>query len=279
MISFSQGQKKRLTELGADKGLVDSFFENVECRDIKFQDLEKKLVNSLHKRLDDFFSSSRRPRILELEEKLARALRAINFVQVHTPMIISRSRLEKMGIFEGGIMEKQIFWLDANHCLRPMLAPNLYEYMRDLGKLRDRPLRLFEIGPCFRRETDGNRHANEFTMLNLVEMGLPADEIPEERILKLGEYILNMARIKEWTLITDSSSVYGKTFDFIDKNNLELASCAIGPHPLDKAWNITDNWVGLGFGLERLVMSASSENTLSRTGRSITYLDGIRMHL
>lgn len=279
MLSFTTGQKKRLIELGADKAHVNALFESADARDRDFQDLEKKLVSTLHERLDCFFNFSRRPRILELEEKLGRALRAINFIQVHTPLIISRARLEKMGIFEGGIMEKQIFWLDATHCLRPMLAPNLYEYMRDLGKLRDRPLRIFEIGPCFRRETDGNRHANEFTMLNLVEMGLPSGEIPKERILKLGAYILNMAKIKDWSLITESSSVYNETIDFIDKNNLELASCAMGPHPLDKAWNITDNWVGLGFGLERLLMSASAENNLSRIGRSITYLDGIRMHL
>ncbi|MFQ8737016.1 MAG: hypothetical protein ACLSAH_14255 [Bilophila wadsworthia] len=29
-----------------------------------------------------------------------------------------------------------MFWIDSKRCLRPMLAPHLYEYMREVGRLR-----------------------------------------------------------------------------------------------------------------------------------------------
>ena len=106
-----------------------------------------------------------------------------------------------MGVFDGSIMEKQVFWIDSKRCLRPMLAPHLYEYMREVGRLRPRPVRLFE------------------------------------------------------------------------------ASSALGPHPLDAAWGIMENWVGIGFGLERLTMAATGESTMAKTGRSLSYLHGIRLRI
>ena len=211
--------------------------------------------------------------------RLAAALRAEGFLQMHTPLIISRKRLEKMGVFSGSIMEKQVFWLDDRRCLRPMLAPNLYECMRELGRLRPRPLRLFEIGPCFRRETQGQRHANEFTMLNLVEMGVPEGEDLRERLLRWGRLVLDTAGITGWRMVGEESSVYGETDDFVDANGMELASSAVGPHPLDAPWGIMENWVGIGFGLERLSMAATGESNMARTGRSLAYINGIRLHL
>lgn len=277
MVTYSPTQKRRLAETGAKESALAEQFPDTDSRDRAFQNLEKSLVEMQRARLEQFFASVRRSRILELEEKLSASLRAAGFVQVSTPLIITRKKLEKMGVFEGGIMEKQVFWLDRGHCLRPMLAPNLYEYMIEFGRLRPRPIRFFEIGPCFRRETDGQRHANEFTMLNVVEMGL--SDSPMERLRELGAMILEIAGIKGWKQQAEESAVYGDTMDFLDNNGMELASCAIGPHPLDSAWGITDNWVGLGFGLERLVMSAGNDNSLAMVGPSLAYIDGIRLHL
>ena len=197
----------------------------------------------------------------------------------HTPIILSRARLEKMGVFDGSIMEKQVFWIDSKRCLRPMLAPHLYEYMREVGRLRPRPVRLFEVGPCFRRETQGQRHANEFTMLNLVEMGLPEGTDLNARLRELGAMVLDAAGIEGWRMTDEDSAVYGETSDFVDKNGMELASSALGPHPLDAAWGIMENWVGIGFGLERLTMAATGESTMAKTGRSLSYLHGIRLRL
>jgi phenylalanyl-tRNA synthetase alpha chain len=53
----------------------------------------------------------------------------------------------------------------------------------------------------------------------------------------------------------------------------------MGPHVLDRAWQITDAWVGIGFGLERLLMVAEKSQSLGKMGRSLAYLDGIRLNI
>lgn len=279
MIKFTEEQIRRLSELGADSSFNYSEFENAAQRNKVFQEKEHELVEIQHKKLNELCENERRPFLLSLEEKIACALRNEGFLQVHTPIVMAKKRLEKMGIFSGSIMEKQVFWIDERRCLRPMLAPNLYEYMIELGKLRPRPIRFFEIGPCFRRETQGQKHANEFTMLNLVEMGVPQGLDLRGRLMKWGKIVLETAGIKNWKLINEDSAVYGETDDFVDGNGMELGSSAIGPHPLDAEWGITDNWVGIGFGMERLTMSVTNENNLAKVGRSLSYLDGIRLHL
>lgn len=279
MITYTEEQIRRLNELGADSADIEKTFETNQQRNTFFQQKEKELVDFQQKRLKDLCENERRPHILTLEEKIAAALRREGFLQVHTPIIMTKKRLEKMGVFKGSIMEKQVFWIDERRCLRPMLAPNLYEYMIELGKLRPRPIRFFEIGPCFRRETQGQKHSNEFTMLNLVEMGVPEGIDLREQLLKWGRVVLDAAGISDWKLASEDSTVYGETDDFVDKNGMELGSSAIGPHPLDAEWGVTDNWVGIGFGMERLTMSATNENNLAKAGRSLTYINGIRLHL
>jgi phenylalanyl-tRNA synthetase alpha chain len=53
----------------------------------------------------------------------------------------------------------------------------------------------------------------------------------------------------------------------------------VGPHSLDHAWRITDPWVGIGFGLERLLMEAEGSDSIGKMGRSLAYLDGIPLSL
>lgn len=279
MVQFTEEQVRRLNELGTETALLEQEFQDNQSRNRFFQKKEQELVTIQHKRLDELYENERRPFILSLEEKIAAALRAEGFLQVHTPIIMTKKRLEKMGVFKGSIMEKQVFWIDERRCLRPMLAPNLYEYMIELGRLRPRPIRFFEIGPCFRRETQGQKHANEFTMLNLVEMGVPKELTLRDQLLKWGKTVLDTAGIKGWKLASEDSTVYGETDDFVDENGMELGSSAIGPHPLDVEWGVTDNWVGIGFGMERLTMSATNENNLAKAGRSLSYINGIRLHL
>jgi len=61
--------------------------------------------------------------------------------------------------------------------------------------------------------------------------------------------------------------------------DIELGSAAMGPHPLDDAWGIVNPWVGLGLGLERLVMAKQGYQNIQRTGRSLIYLDGVRLNI
>ena len=115
-------------------------------------------------------------------------------------------------------------------------------------------------------------------MLNLCEFGLPEAE-RQARIEALAKAVMDTVGIETYHFETESSAVYGTTVDVVDGAGLELGSGAMGPHPLDRAWKVTDTWVGIGFGLERLLMTSEGGTNLARHGRSLTYLDGVRLNI
>jgi len=278
-ISWSETQHRRLNELEAAERDLKRKFDTEQDRDRAFQLLEQDLVRSARQKLDELRSGSRRPRLCRLESRLANVLTDNGFVQVTTPTIMSKGLLAKMSIDDHHQLASQIFWLGKDRCLRPMLAPHLYYVLKDLVRLWEKPVRIFEIGSCFRRESQGAQHANEFTMLNLVEMGLAAD-LRRQRLDELATLITATAGIDHYTFESIDSTVYGETLDIVaGENGLEIGSSAMGPHALDRAWQITDAWVGIGFGLERLLMVAENINSLGRAGRSLGYLDGIRLNV
>jgi phenylalanyl-tRNA synthetase alpha chain len=278
-ISWTETQLARLKELGAAQEDLERRFETDEERDKAFQVLEKELVRSARQKLQELRAGERRPRLCSLESRLARALNAGGFVQVTTPTMMSKALLERMSIDDHHPLMSQIFWLDKNRCLRPMLAPHLYFVLKDLLRLREKPVLIFEVGSCFRKESQGAQHSSEFTMLNLVEMGLES-EVRQERLEELVALITDAAGVDEFVLEPVYSTVYGETIDILaGENRLEIGSSAMGPHVLDQAWQITDAWVGIGFGLERLLMVAEGIKSLGRLGRSLGYLDGIRLNI
>ena len=74
--------------------------------------------------------------------------------------------------------------------------------------------------------------------------------------------------------------VYGETIDIVSGDQgIEVGSAAMGPHVLDRAWRISVPWVGIGFGLERLLMIAAGGRNLARMARSLSYLDGVRLNI
>ena len=277
-ISWTDIQFKRLKELNADLKAMSTSFDTNEERNHSYQTLEKKLVKQEKSRLNEFLTSQLQPKLYKLECRLTDILNQQGFSRVTTPTIISKTQLAKMSIDEQHPLFNQVFWISAKQCLRPMLAPNLYRVMYELARLGRRPIRFFEIGPCFRKESDSAQHNNEFTMLNLVEMGLPQDN-RHERLVELGQLIADAADLKEYGFEKESSVVYGDTIDIVcGDNKLEITSGAMGPHPLDSAWRITDTWVGLGFGLERMVMMTEGSGSIGKWGKSLAYLDGIRLN-
>jgi phenylalanyl-tRNA synthetase alpha chain len=193
-----------------------------------------------------------------------------------TPILISKTSLEKMSIQEEHELFDQVFWVDEKKCLRPMLAPNLYFLLRELISVWEKPIRIFEVGPCFRKDTKGKYHVNEFTMLNLVELGLP-EEQGKTRLHELATVVMKAAGIKDYTFSSHQSEVYGETTDIVA--DIEVASGAVGPHPLDNNWGIIDPWVGIGFGLERLLMVREKYQNIQRAGRALIYLDGERLNI
>lgn len=278
-VTWSEIQFRRLQELNAEEPDIKMDFESCEARDNAYQTLESKMVKRERLRLKAFREIQFRPRLTKLENRLAAVLIEKGFIQVVTPIIMSKGLLAKMTINDMHPLASQIYWIGKNQCLRPMLAPNLYFILKDLLRLWEKPVRIFEIGPCFRKETQGSQHSSEFTMLNLVEMGLPETSCPE-RIRELAVLTTKAAGIKDYLLKTEKSEVYGETLDIVSsKSGIELGSGAMGPHPLDRPWKITDAWVGIGFGLERLLMAAENGKSLGKFGRSLTYLDGIRLNI
>jgi phenylalanyl-tRNA synthetase alpha chain len=279
MVTWTETQLRRLQELDASESDLNQRFENADARENAFQEIEKKQAQKLRQRLKTFREIDLRPGLCKLEARLADTLIKQGFVQVTTPILMSKGLLQKMSIDAKHPLNSQIYWLDKNKCLRPMLAPHLYYVLVDLLRLWDKPVKIFEVGPCFRKESHGAQHSSEFTMLNLVEMGLPADQ-RNMRIKELGTLISETSGLSEYRFETVTSEVYGDTIDIVaGEDQVEVGSAAMGPHPLDRPWKITDTWVGIGFGLERLLMVAQNSNNLAKMGRSLTYLNGIRLNI
>jgi len=257
-LRLTATQAQRLRELGADPLALDGAFADATARDAAFKQLEDGLVRDGRRHLREMRSGGRAPQLVELETCL-------------------RTALAKMGIEHGHPLREQVFWLEDGRCLRPMLAPNLYTLLRRLGRLWNRPFGIFEIGPCFRRDSKGARHLNEFTMLNLVELGRPAAEC-RARLEELATLVMAAADVGEYDLVRTESEVYGEMVD-VEVKGAEVCSAGCGPNPLDGNWGIVDPWVGLGFGLERLIMAREGYPNIERAGRSLSYVDGVRLNI
>lgn len=278
-ISWTHTQTQRLNALNAPDAALKKTFDDKPARENAYQTLEKSLVITQRQQLAEFQTTHGRPELCELETRLAHILTQAGFAQVTTPIIMSRGLLNKMSIDAKHPLNSQIFWLQDDKCLRPMLAPHLYYLLVDLLRIWERPVRIFEIGPCFRKESKGAKHASEFTMLNLVEMGTP-EKTRKERIQDLGSRVATAAGVKNYHFETVTSEIYGDTIDIVaGKDNLEIASAAMGPHSLDRPWKINESWIGIGFGLERLLMASHQSRNLARFCRSLAYLDGVRLNI
>ena len=268
-FQFTQSQKRRLKELGADSQ-VSITFKNEEERDSAFDNLATAWERKHREALLNLLEIKKRPLIKRLESKLVEALTSAGFVEVATPFIIRREFVERMEIRETHSLWKQIYWLGDRRCLRPMLAPNLYHIMRLLRKFT-KPVSIFEVGPCFRKESKGREHVEEFTMLNVVE--LAPDKEPFERLKEIINVVTKAVEFPSYKLKNVKSEVYGRTTDVIIDEN-EIASAVVGPHPLDKNWGIFEAWAGVGFGIERIAMVKMNTKRIKHVARSLTYLDG-----
>jgi len=273
-VEWTASQKQRLRELGVrcDEGRV---FTSEAEREAEFSRAATEGQARGRRCIRDLLEAPERHPLAQLEERLSQALIGQGFTEVRTPTIISASALERMGIGPEHPLHAQVFWIDDKRCLRPMLAPNLYFLMRHLQRSARGPLRLFEVGPCFRRESRGSSHLEEFTMLNLVELAPEGD--PVERLRRHIATVMDAAELP-YELRDCPSEVYVSTTD-VEVNGVEVASGAVGPHKLDPAHGITDPWAGVGFGLERLLLMKSGADNIKKEGRSLIYLRGVRLDI
>lgn len=274
VIEWTASQKQRLREIGI-AAATEQTFASVEEREEDFKTITSEHLAKHRKEIRQMLDYPERHPLPQIESLVAQALTDNGFIEVRTPSIISRSALEKMGIDRNHPLHEQVFWLDDKRCLRPMLAPNLYFMMRHMYRYSKGPLRLFEVGSCFRKESKGSNHLEEFTMLNLVEMA-PAND-PSEQLKVHIKTIMNAVGL-DYELVECESDVYVKTLD-VEVKGIEVASGAVGPHKLDPAHGITQSWAGVGFGLERLSMLKYGMDNIKKSGRSLIYLRGVRLDI
>ncbi len=232
------------------------------------------LVSMNERSIKGMIEKPSRHYLTQLESDISKVLISKGFIEVRTPSIISAAALEKMTITPDHPLYKQVFFIDKKRCLRPMLAPNLYYVMRKLRDHTDGPVKIFEIGSCFRKESHSGAHLEEFTMLNLVEMGPDRDATEA-----LKEYIDDVMKVTglEYTLSREESDVYKETLDVMI-GDTEVSSGAVGPHILDPAHDVHEPWSGVGFGLERLLMLMNEKGSVKKTGRSLSYLNGAKIN-
>ncbi|MCQ2084959.1 MAG: hypothetical protein MJZ21_02280 [archaeon] len=272
-FTFTESQIQRIREYG-DNIATDTEFATEAERNSGFSKLISRLERENKKGITEFITSPRHHRLMELELKLSEALIAEGFTEVKTPVFVSKAALAKMTITEDHPLFEQVFWIDDKRALRPMHAPNLYKVMHDLREYTDGPVKIFEIGSCFRAESHSNDHLEEFTMLNLVDMGPEGDTT--EKIKHYIDVVMKTVGL-EYELVDEESDVYKHTID-VEVDGEEVCSAAIGPHVLDPAHDIHEPWCGAGFGLERLIMMRDGDGSVKKTGRSLSYLNGFRIN-
>lgn len=120
-FTWSKVQKQRLVELNADESLLQYTFQDAKKRDRAFQSLDKELVLANKKHLIDLRNKELRPLLCQLESQLVQCLTQEGFVQVVTPHLLPRDMLERMTITSEHPLSNQVFWVDRNKCLRPMM--------------------------------------------------------------------------------------------------------------------------------------------------------------
>jgi len=278
MEKFTVTQIERLKQLDIDDETINMEFENIDERNTRFKETEKKKIKDAKYEIKKLLSEKHITVSDELGKKLTDWLMDMGYTKVITPTIITKDQLKGMTIDEDNHLFSQVFWIDKNKCLRPMLAPNLYVVMRELKRITNEPVKIFEIGSCFRKESQGARHMNEFTMLNMVELATVSEGNQKEVLKELAKKSMEVLGIDEYELVMEESAVYGFTLD-IEINGIEVASASYGPHDLDVNWGVYDTWVGIGFGVERLAMAINKSSTIKRFGKSTNFIDGQTMKL
>jgi pyrrolysyl-tRNA synthetase len=242
--------------------------------EISFGKLESELLTRRKGDLQRIYAIEQENYLGKLERDITKFFVERGFLEIKSPILIPVEYVERMGIDSDTELSKQVFRIDKNLCLRPMLAPNLYNYLRKFDNVLPDPIKIFEIGPCYRKESDGKEHLEEFTMLNFCQMGSGCTRESLEAIIR---EFLDYLEI-DFEIIGDSCMVYGDTLDVMH-GDLELSSAVVGPIPLDREWGIDKPWIGAGFGLERLLKVKHKFKNIKRAARSESYYNGISTSL
>lgn len=239
-----------------------------------YKELEALLTERRKQEVRRIYETSRADMLAELERDISSFLREKGFMEIKSSILIPEEYLLRMGIDVNEDGEYKVFKTNGNMYLRPMLAPVLYNYLRRFDKILPDPVKIFEIGTCYRRESDGSTHLEEFTMVNFCQMGKGATR--EELTELIGEFLTYLGI--EYKFEDDACMVYGDTVDVLH-GDMELSSAVVGPVPMDVDWGINKPWIGAGFGLERLLMAKHGFKNVKRGSRSELYYNGTYINL
>ena len=267
---FSPSQKKRLEAL-----MVADEYDLEKSESLpEFEELEAELLTRRKKELCEIYENSREHMLAKLERDISAFLISKGFIEIKSSLLIPEEYIIRMGIDKDLELSKQIFRTDDGKCLRPMLAPVLYNYLHRFDKILPDPVKIFEIGPCYRKESDGSSHLEEFTMVNFCQMG---DGSTRENLIQLIDEFLTYLEIS-YEIEGDECMVYGATVDVMH-GDMELSSAVVGPIPMDIDWGVNKPWIGAGFGLERLLKAKYNFKNIKRGSRSEFYYNGIYTNL
>ena len=187
-----------------------------------FRELESELLARRKEDLQRIYADERENYLGKLERDITKFFVDRGFLEIKSPILIPAEYVERMGIDSDTELSKQVFRVDKNFCLRPMLAPNLYNYLRKLDRVLPDPIKIFEIGPCYRKESDGKEHLEEFTMLNFCQMG---SGCTRENLEALIREFLDYLKI-DFEIVGDSCMVYGDTLDVMHgRSGTFVGSC------------------------------------------------------
>ncbi len=270
-FKLSINMKNRINSFLRYYNEVDILKDIKVSKDMKI--IERNLIDNRNTNLINIYKKSRINDLCDLERKISLFLIENGFLEVKTPLIISKIQIELMGIDTVNDPNYKLFKINDNKYLRPMLAPGLYTYLNKLDKIIEDQIKIFEIGKCFRRESDSNSHLEEFTMLNFCQMGNNSNE---KELLSIIKKLFNYLNI-EYEIINDNCKVYGKTIDIIN-NGLEIGSSVVGPVNIDINWGINKKWIGAGIGLERLIKIKKGYINIKRAEGSENYYNGIYLN-
>ena len=113
-----------------------------------FRELESELLTRRKGDLQRIYADERENYLGKLERDITKFFVDRGFLEIKSPILIPAEYVERMGIDSDTELSKQVFRVDKNFCLRPMLAPNLYNYLRKFDRVLPDPIKIFEIGPC-----------------------------------------------------------------------------------------------------------------------------------
>ena len=113
-LGWTPTQSRRLNELNAEPALLGRTFKNESTRAEAYGRAEKNLVTENRRRIREYRTTVKRPALCRLESDLVSALIARDFVQVSTPVIMSKGLLKKMSIGVDHPLNAQIYWIDTN---------------------------------------------------------------------------------------------------------------------------------------------------------------------